>query len=92
MSFNDNDPERAARNHRPAIIGIVVALVVAAIAYFAFMPGTDEQNEGIATPPPPAETTTTDAEGNEGGATPDIAPDSAAPVTPDGDAAEANEN
>lgn len=75
MSHNDNVPERAARNHRPAIIGIVVAVLVALVAYFVFMPGTNEQNEGIATTPPPAETPVTPAEGT----TEAPAPDAAAP-------------
>lgn len=76
MSHNDNNPERAAKNHKPAVIAIIVALAVAAIAYFVFLPGTNEQNEGIATTPPPAETTTTEAEGT---GTP-VSPDGVAPV------------
>ena len=27
MSHNDNDPGRSARNHRPAVIAIVLALI-----------------------------------------------------------------
>lgn len=36
MSHNDNVPERAARRHSPAIIGILVALVLAALAFVVF--------------------------------------------------------
>ncbi|MCF3972802.1 hypothetical protein [Paracoccus salsus] len=90
MSFNNENPKTSAKNHRPAIIGIVVALLVAVIAFLLFMPGADEQNEGIVTTPPPGDTALTDAEGDEAGEAAVIAPDSAAPVTPDDDATESD--
>lgn len=80
MSHNEEDVTRSASKHRPAIIGIVVALVVAVLAYFVFLPGTNEQDEGIATTPPPAGTPITDAEGLEGGTETPISPEPAAPV------------
>lgn len=70
MSHNDDKAERSARRHRPAIIAIAVALLVAVLAYLVFMPGTDEQGEGIATTPPPADTPLTDAEGTAGAEVP----------------------
>lgn len=36
MSHNENEPERSARNHMPAIIAIVVAIVVAGLAFMYF--------------------------------------------------------
>lgn len=64
MSHN-TEPERAAPRHKPALIGIAVALAVALIAFLVFRPGADETNDGIATTPPPAGTPITDAEGTE---------------------------
>ena len=63
MSYNHNDPEKAARNHKPAIIAIVVALAVAVLAFLVFTPGANEQNDGIATTPPPADVPLSDADG-----------------------------
>lgn len=86
MSHNDDDVTRSARNHRPAIIGIAAALLVALLAYLVFMPGTNEQDQGIATTPPPAGTTTTEA-GGIGAENPDAdetaEPDAPAPVPAD---------
>lgn len=70
MSNSEPDPEEAVRNHRPAIIAIILAVVVAILAYFVFTPGMDEQNDGIATTPPPAGTPITPAEGNDPAAPP----------------------
>lgn len=80
MSHNEQNLDRSARNHRPAIIAIVVALLVAAVAYFVFMPGTNEQNEGIATTPPPAGIAVPEAEGTDAAAGTPISPEGAAPV------------
>lgn len=66
MSHNDNNPGTSARNHKPAIIAIVVALLVALVAFMVFTPGANEQNDGIATTAPPADTPISDAEGTEG--------------------------
>ena len=63
MSHNDNNPQRSARRHKPALIGIAVALLAAFLAFMVFRPGMDTQNDGIATTPPPASTPVTDAEG-----------------------------
>lgn len=38
MSNNEGNIQKAARWHRPAIIGIVVALALAALAAFVFAP------------------------------------------------------
>ncbi|WP_405406381.1 hypothetical protein [Paracoccus sp. Ld10] len=62
MSHNI-EPEKDARNHKPAIIAIIVALVVAALVFFVFTPGVDEQEDGIATSAPPADTPISDAGG-----------------------------
>lgn len=69
MSSNDSNPERAAKRHVPAIVGIGLALVVALLAFLIFMPGVDEDDEGIATTAPPEGVTSTEAEGGmaEGG-------------------------
>lgn len=83
MSHNDDNAQRSARNHRPAIIGIAVALLVALVAYFVFMPGTNEQNEGIATTPPPAETPLTPAEGTAEAQAPETAAPEAAAQAPE---------
>lgn len=80
MSHNDDNLNREARRHNPAIIAIIVALVVAVAAFLVFRPGTNEQNEGIATTPPPADTPITPAEGTDGNSAPVIAPDDAAPA------------
>ncbi|MCS5601137.1 MAG: hypothetical protein ABGW82_00510 [Paracoccus sp. (in: a-proteobacteria)] len=63
MSHNDNDPGRSARNHRPAVIAIVLALIVAALAWWLFLPGVNEGDDGIATTEPPQGTPVTQAEG-----------------------------
>ena len=74
MSYNHENPEKAARKHKPALIAIALALLVAAVVFFVFTPGADEQNDGIATTPPPAGTPVTDAEG--------LGEDVGAPTTP----------
>lgn len=56
MSFNDNVPERSARRHRPAIIGIVVALL-AALAAFLWFGANPERGEVEPAAPVPAEVT-----------------------------------
>lgn len=89
MSHNDDNLNREARRHNPAIIGIIVALIVAVVAFLVFRPGTNEQNEGIATTPPPADTPLTPAEGIGGDTAPAIAPEGAAPVPSDSTAAPA---
>ena len=89
MSFNNEDPGRSAKNHKPAIIAIVVAILVALLAWFVFMPGANEDNDGIATTTPPADTTTTAAEGTDAPDTP-ISPEGTAPVGEEGEAQPAN--
>lgn len=67
MSHNDQDPGHEARNHKPAVIAIVVALVVAALVFLVFQPGTTEpEGDGIATTAPPSDTPVTEAEGVTG--------------------------
>jgi hypothetical protein len=67
MSFNHQEPENDARNHKPAIIAIVVALVVAGLVFLVFQPGTSEpEGDGIVTTAPPADTPVTNAEGLTG--------------------------
>lgn len=90
MSHNDDNVQRSASRHRPALIAIAIALLVALIAFFAFRPGTNEQNEGIATTPPPAGTPVTNAEGGDGTAPPAVSPEGvAAPAEEDVRATEA---
>lgn len=75
MSFNDNNPQRAARRHTPALIAIAVALMVALVAFLVFTPGVNEQNDGIVTTPPPADTPITEAEGRDEGQPTAVAPE-----------------
>lgn len=75
MSHNSNDVGRSASRHRPALIAIAVALLVAFLAFVVFRPGVDEQNDGLATTPPPAGTPTTTAEGTDGTAPPVVSPE-----------------
>lgn len=84
MSNNDDNMNREARRHSPAIIAIILALVVAIGAFFVFRPGTNEQNEGIATTAPPADTPVTPAEGTDGATAPVIAPEGSTPTDPAG--------
>lgn len=76
MSHN-HEPEKAARNHKPAIIAIIVALVAAVIVFFVFTPGVDEQNDGITTTAPEAGVPIPEAEG--------LGQDVGEPVTPGAD-------
>ncbi|WP_147482373.1 hypothetical protein [Paracoccus siganidrum] len=89
MSHNDNVPERSAWRHRPALIAIVVALVVAALAFLVFIPGSPE-DDGIATTPPPAGTTSTEAEGTEDPATAPVVPEPVEGTVPEGETAPAD--
>ena len=75
MSHNDNNPQRSASRHKPALIAIAIALLAAFLAFMVFRPGMDDQNEGIATTPPPAETPITNAEGTDGTAPPLVSPE-----------------
>lgn len=75
MSHNDNNVQRSAGRHRPALIALAIALLAAFLAFVVFRPGTNEQNEGIATTPPPAETPITNAEGTDGTAPPVVSPE-----------------
>ena len=72
MSHNDNNPQRAASRHKPALIAIAVALLAAFLAFMVFRPGMDTQNDGIATTPPPGETPITNAEGIDGNTSPPV--------------------
>jgi hypothetical protein len=75
MSHNDNNVQRSASRHRPALIALAIAVLAAFLAFVVFRPGTEEQNEGIATTPPPAETPITNAEGTDGTAPPLVSPE-----------------
>lgn len=75
MSYNDNNPQRAARRHMPAMIALAIALIAAVVAFMVFRPGTAEDNSGIATTPPPAEVPLTTAEGTDGTAPPVVSPE-----------------
>lgn len=75
MSHNSNDVERSARRHRPALIAIAVALLVAFLAFMIFTPGANEENDGIVTTPPPGDTPVSTAEGTDGEAPPVVAPE-----------------
>lgn len=75
MSHNDNNPQRSASRHKPALIALAIALLAALLAFFVFRPGIDDQNDGIATTPPPGETPITNAEGRDGTAPPLVSPE-----------------
>ena len=75
MSHNSNDVGRSARRHRPALIAIAVALLVAFLAFMIFTPGANEENDGIVTTPPPGDTPVTTAEGIDGEAPPVVSPE-----------------
>ncbi|TGN57278.1 hypothetical protein E4L95_13460 [Paracoccus liaowanqingii] len=77
MSYNHDDPQKAASKHKPAIIAIIVALVVAGLAFLVFTPGADEQGDGIATTAPPSDVPVTDAAG--------LGEDTAPPMVSDAD-------
>ena len=72
MSHNDDNPQRSASRHKPALIAIAIALLAAFLAFVVFRPGTNEQNQGLATTPPPAETPITNAEGTDGSTSPPV--------------------
>lgn len=75
MSHNDNNTQRSASRHKPALIALAIALLAAFLAFVVFRPGVEEQNDGIATTPPPAETPITNAEGIDGTAPPLVSPE-----------------
>lgn len=80
MSFNNEDPKKSATRHKPAILAIIVALIVAVLVFFAFTPGVDEQNEGIATTAPPGDTPISDAEGLGEDVAPTVSPGADTPA------------
>ena len=84
MSHNDNNPQRSARRHNPALIAIAVALIAAVVAFLVFIPGAPEE-DGIATTPPPAGTTSTEAEGTDPGdaTAPEVIPEPVQGTVPD---------
>lgn len=75
MSFNSNDTGRSARRHRPALIAIAVAILVSVLAFLVFRPGVEKSDDGVTQTPPPAGVPLTDAEGRDGAAAPQIAPE-----------------
>lgn len=75
MSHNDNNPQRSASRHRPALIAIAIALLAAFLAFVVFRPGMNDPNDGIATTPPPGETPITNTEGIDGTAPPVVSPE-----------------
>ncbi len=75
MSHNDNNPQRSARRHVPALTAIAIVLIAAFVAFIVFRPGTDEQNAGISTTPPPEGTPLTNAEGTDRTAPPLVSPE-----------------
>lgn len=38
MSYNENDPTRSVRKHRPAILGIIIAVAVAVLLAVVLLP------------------------------------------------------
>jgi len=46
MSYNDNNPERSARRHRPAIWAIAVAIGLVVVAFLLFAPMGGEPETG----------------------------------------------
>lgn len=80
MSHN-HEPERAARRHKPAIIAIALALLVALIAFWVFRPGVPEEGgDGLATTAPPAGLPVTEAEGTEDQTAPPVTPGADTPA------------
>lgn len=77
MTHNSDSPEKSAKRHKPAIIGIVVALAVAAIAFIFFSAG--ETADGVATTAP-EEVPLTAAEGDSGDEAITIVPEAGSPV------------
>lgn len=75
MSHNDNNVQRSASRHKPALIALAIALLAAFLAFMVFRPGVEEQNQGLATTPPPAGTPVTEAEGTDGTAPPLVSPE-----------------
>ncbi|MDO5657745.1 MAG: hypothetical protein Q4G36_05430 [Paracoccus sp. (in: a-proteobacteria)] len=63
MSHNENTPERSANRHRPALVAILVALVVAALAMFVFG-GSDPEGDDVSRTVP-ADAPLTEAEGTD---------------------------
>lgn len=89
MSFNDNVPQRSARRHRPAIIGIVVALL-AALAAFLWFGANPQRGEAPPAGSVPAEVTegtvpsgTVSPPGTPGGEGATTAPAGTAPAVTD---------
>ena len=82
MSYNDNNPERSARRHRPAIWAIVVAIGLAVIAFLMFAPMGGEQETGDVEVLAPGTGTTTEggAAGTAGTATTGTATTDTAPA------------
>ena len=72
MSYNDNNVERSARRHRPAIIGILVALALAAMAFFLFVPWQSDEHAVTPAGGVAVGTATSDA--------PAVSPEGAAPT------------
>lgn len=46
MSHNDNNPERSARRHSPALWAIAVAIGLAVVAFLLFAPMGGDEPEG----------------------------------------------
>ncbi|MBV0893083.1 hypothetical protein KTN05_14745 [Paracoccus sp. Z118] len=51
MSYNTNNPKKAARRHKPAIIAIIVAIGLAVLAMILFAPwGSDTEGVEVIAP------------------------------------------
>ncbi|MBU2958157.1 hypothetical protein Q4511_05050 [Paracoccus sp. 1_MG-2023] len=84
MSYNNEDPDKSARRHKPAIIAIVAMLALVLVITLVMRPGTEPTEEtGIATTAPPEGTPVEDAEGNGDEPTPTVTPEDGVPDADD---------
>ena len=83
MSHNDNNPERSARRHRPAIWAIAVAIGLAVVAFLLFAPmGGEPEGGDVEVVAPGSDAGATTGTATTGTATTGTAPAGTATTTP----------